>query len=480
MTRGRWFAVAAVIVLIAGVAGGVRWWRSDGQVERRLVDEVAQMSGVRDIDTNVKRVVLADKVTAKQAAAVLERMNAGPNRGRWVARLGVAELELRGNGDDAAAALVTYGALHEPEVERIDLVDEPVQPQVRVMVADPSARVEMAQKVVARVAAEERHDGKPWEILVRAGEDSADEDTVWLRNSALDDPDKTASRLGRLAEVLHMPVTLEVGRDGRISDLRTSVGDERDAPAVWRAVESILEKAEVARIEVGEVPEAVTYSGAKGQRIEPALAAARSLRDAGATAVTEIDMGLAKITAETATLSEVSAVGAAAVEIGPELQLAVTWPEPVDWYGDGAGPAQIVDRPSEVARIAPKLAEIARLGYVILWGPDLAGIEKRGPYVLAYPKPKGSFRPDQLEKVMTLLRGVGWQGTRLVGVVAAPYECGEDETGTIVAWIRSTAEGGGKVAKTDFSRKGAACADQIDAARPEAERTATKAWNSTV
>lgn len=478
MTRGRWFVVVAVVVLIAGGAlGGTRWWGSDKQVERRLMDEVAQMSGVRDLDVDAKRVALADGIAAKRAAKVLDRLSAAPGNGRWTARLGVAEIEVVDDGGEAAGALVTYGAVREAGVERIDLVDQPGQRQVRVTVADPSARVEIAQKVVA---ADQGLNVEAWEILVHGGEESSDEETVWLRGSALDDPDKSASRLGRLAEVLHMPVTLEVGRDGRISDLRTSVGDERDAPAVWRAVESILEKAEVARIEVGEVPEAVTYSGAEGQRIEPALAAARSLRAAGATSVTEIDMGLTEITAETATLGEVGAVGAAAVEIGPELQLTVTWPEPVDWYGDGAGPAQIVDRPSEVARIAPKLAEIARLGYVILWGPDLAGIEKRGPYILAYPKPEGSFRPDQLEKVMTLLRGVGWQGKRLVGVVAAPYECGEGETGTIVAWIRSTADGGGKVAKTDFSRKGAACADQIDAARPEAERTATKAWNSTV
>ncbi|MFE6646638.1 hypothetical protein ACFVJS_08765 [Nocardioides sp. NPDC057772] len=197
--------------------------------------------------------------------------------------------------------------------------------------------------------------------------------------------------------------------------------------------------------------------------------------------MTDIDMGLTEITAETATLSEVGAVGAAAVEIGPELQLAVTWPEPVEWYGDGAGPAQIVDRPSEVARVAPKLAEIAKLGYVIMWGPDLVGIDDGGAYVLAYPKPEGDFRPGELDRVMTMLRDVGWSGTRLVGVVSAPYDCGnENEKGTIVAWIRSTATGRGTVANTDFSRRGATCTDQIDAARPEAEKTATRAWNSTL
>lgn len=444
------------------------------------MDEIAQMSGVRDVDVDEKRVVLADGITVVQAEKVLERLEAGPVRGRWVARLGVAEIEAVSDNRDSAVALVAYGALPDAEIERIELRDRSLQLQARVTVADASTRVEIAQKLFALVAADQSLDRRSWEILVHGGADSAGGDAVWIRYSPSDDSDKTVTRLGRLAEVLRMPVTLEVGRDGRISDLRISVDDERDAPAVWSAVESVLEKDEIARIEVGEDPGAVTYSGAKGQRIEPALAAARSLRDAGATAVTEIDMGLTEITAEAATLRDVGAVGAAAVEIDPEVELAVTWPEPVEWYGDSAGPAHIVDRPSEVARVAPRLAEIAKLGYVILWGPDLTGVDKRLPYVLAYPKPEGSFRPDELRKVMTLLRGVGWQDTRLVGVVSAPYDCGgEDETGTIVAWIRSTATGRGIVEKTDFSRHGAVCADQIDAARPEAEKTATEAWNST-
>lgn len=482
MTRGRWFVVVAVVVLIAAALGGARWWGSDKQVEQRLMDEVAQMSGVRELDATEKRVVLADGITAGRAAKVFERLDAAPMHGRWVARLGVTEIEIAGDTDDAAAALVTFGAVRDAKVDRIDLENQPVQPQARVEVEDPSARVEIAHKVVALVSLEENQDGQPWDVVVRGGGDSAEDlAAVWIRGSALEDPDATASRLGRLAKVLlRMPVTLEFRQDGQVSDLRTSVSDEREAIAVWRAVESALEKNEVGRIEVGEPAERVTYTGAKDQRIEPALAATRSLLDAGATAVTEIDLGLTKVTAKTASLSDVGAVGAAADKIRPQLRLAVTWHEPIEWNGDGAGPAQIVDRSSEVARVAPKLAQIAKLGNVILWGPELAGLENGGPYVLAYPKPEGSFRPDELKKVMSLLRGVGWTGTRLVGVVSAPYDCGnENEEGTIVAWIRTTATGRGKVVNTDFSRAGTACEGQIDAARPLAASTATEAWNST-
>jgi hypothetical protein len=402
--------------------------------------------------------------------------------GLWVARLGVAEVEVAGETREAAAALVMFGAVRDANVEMIDIEDQPMMPLARVEVADPSARVEIAQMVVALVAGEQSPYGEPWEVLVRGGGDSAeDEDTVWIRGSALEDPDETESRLSQLAKDLQVPVGMEIREGGRIFDLRASASDESEATDVWRTVESALEKDEVARIDVGESSEAVPYTGSKGMRIEPALAATRRLLGAGASAVTEIDMGLTKITAETAAPSDVGAVGAAAVEIGPELQLAVTWPEPVEWYGDGAGPAQIVDRPSEVARVAPKLARIAKLGYVIMWGPELVGIDNGGAYVLAYPKPEGDFRPGELDRVMTMLRDVGWSGTRLVGVVSAPYDCGnENEKGTIVAWIRSTATGRGTVASTDFSRRDAACTDQIDAARSEAEKTATQAWNSTV
>ena len=481
MTRGRWFVVVAVVVLIAGALGGARWWGSDKQVEQRLMDEVAQTSGVRDLDATNKQIVLTVGITAGRAEKVFERLDAAPMRGRWVARLGAAEIEIAGDTDDAAAALVTFGAVREAKVDRIHLENRPVQPQARVEVEDPRARVEIAQKVVASVAGEENQDGQPWDVVVRGGGDSAaDRAAVWIRGSALEDPDATASRLGRLAKVLRMPVTMEFRQDGQVSDLRATVSDEREATAVWRAFESALEKYEVGRIEVGELADKVTYTGAKGQRIEPALAATQSLLDAGATAVTEIDLGLTKIIAKTASLSDVGAIGTAANEIRPQLQLAVTWQEPIEWNGDGAGAAQIVDRPSEVARVAPKLQQIAKLGYVILWGPELAGLENGGPYVLAYPKPEGSFRPDELKKVMTLLRGVGWTGTRLVGVVSAPYDCGnENEKGTIVAWIRSTATGRGKVVNTDFSRAGTACENQIDAARPSAASTATEAWNST-
>ena len=481
MIREHRFAVVVVVVLLAvAVFGGVRWWRSDGQVERRFAGEVADLPGVRDVDTDEKRVVLSDEITVERTTKVLERLATAEDPRDWTVQAGVAELgasDVDFAAGDVAAGLVMFGTVRDPEVERILLADRGMSPRAQLTVAEPGARLEVARKVVSAVAAGE--DGRSWDVVVGDGMGATGgQASVEMRKVASEGARGLAGRLGRLAGVVRTPADLVVDTTGVISELRVSVTDEQAARATWEAVEGVLEKDEKAQIVVGE-SEKVTYEGAAGERIEPALAATRVLLDAGASAVTWVDLGLTEIAAEAERLSAVAALGKATADLGPKLKLSVTWPEPVSWRGDGSGPAQIVDSPAEVARVAPKLAKVAKLGYVILWGQQLTVLEKEGPYVLAYPKPEGDFREDELGKVMTLLRDVGWSGERLVGAVGAAYDCGhEGESGTVVAWIRSTAKGRGTVATTDYSRAGTVCEEQIDAMRPLAAGTVATAWTA--
>ncbi len=425
--RSRLLIAPALLLVVALVAGGVAWYRSQGQVERRADDAVASVPGVRHVrrDDGVREAVLTAGATPAQVLAAA----------RALQEHGPASYDEVGSG--AATMRAGFG-LDETDAElllrsgkvggTVDLRVDGAGGEVSALVdaRDRGRNAEVLRDLAHRLVVDGRWASGLRTINVR---------TQGVRGLVFSflqtDRGSVSDALGVVdaaAGLGKYRPTVE-GAKGRRVVLRAD--READVANVWRTATRAVSGTGVSRLEVyvgrdaGLTTASLSVLGSPGDDPAAAVRLARRVAGVGAK-VSFVTADLSILDIDLPRVGELAETADLARSILPsDASVALRWTSDAD-------DEKLSARPAVAARMAPRVSELVGRGY----GIDYAQATGNRPGTLTFVPPDDANPYDigHLGARLKTMRSLAWAGTVRVEVSLGQVDgCGDDVRVTLTS-----------------------------------------------